>query len=98
MFQFQIFSTAKIPSGVINIICGNNKRLVPALCKNAQVNAIWFTNVPPKFIYAYKSPNQRLFCCNEIWTDFNKAKILKCAIESTFVKTISLPVGDIYAN
>lgn len=98
IFHLQIFSSANVPSGVINIICGNNKCLVPALYKNTDVNAVWFTDVPPKIVYANSNPSQRVFCCNNIWTDFNKAKILKCAVECTFIKTIFLPAGDIFAN
>lgn len=94
----EIFSSAKIPGGVVNVIWGNKTRLLSALCKHTDVNAIWFSTVSFKDVYADCNVTKRVFYCNKMWTNFNEAKSLKFVMESTYIKSIFLPAGDIFAN
>ncbi|XP_035224984.1 putative aldehyde dehydrogenase DhaS [Stegodyphus dumicola] len=96
----EIFKYSDVPGGLINVITGTEETLIKDLVAHRDVNAMWFSsqNQAEKCM-PYSFCPKRSFIYSSSWHNPDKSqRAWKLILESTHVKTVFLPAGDIFAN
>ncbi|GIX68505.1 aldehyde dehydrogenase family 16 member A1 [Caerostris extrusa] len=93
----EIFRSSGIPSGVVNVVCGNRPHLTRHLCSNLNVSALWFVEGHAFINHSRTVYPRRVFDCRDVWklTYINKCR---ASMESTQIKVTYMPAGTIFAN
>lgn len=94
----EIFKSAGVPNGIVNVITGGRCYLTRQLLLNLNIKAIWFGVDGAAFIYHSSDFGpKRTFDCKNIWK-LETEKNFKLILESTQIKTTYLPMGTIFSN
>ncbi|GFR22341.1 hypothetical protein TNCT_494411 [Trichonephila clavata] len=94
----EIFKSAGVPNGIVNVITGGRSYLTRQLTLNKNINAVWFGVDGAAFIYhSYDVRPKRTLNCKNIWKLETK-KNFKLILESTWIKTTYMPMGTIFSN
>eukprot|EP00037_Helgoeca_nana_P015389 m.143660 g.143660 ORF g.143660 m.143660 type:complete len:830 (+) comp22996_c0_seq1:122-2611(+) len=101
---YQVFETSDIPAGVINVVSGSKDVLIKTLAEHQDVEACWYfgTAAGAKFVETKAADN-----CKRTWVDYGvprdwydsvQGQGEEFLIQSTEVKNIWLPMGEVFAN
>ncbi|GFU26111.1 alpha-ketoglutaric semialdehyde dehydrogenase [Nephila pilipes] len=94
----EIFKSAGVPNGIVNVITGGRCYLTRQLMLNLNINAVWFGVDGAAFIYhSCGSFPRRTFDCKNIWKLEGEMNS-KLFLESTQIKTTYMPMGTIFGN
>ena len=95
---YQVFDTSDVPAGVINIVTGTRKELVPVLAAHDDVDGIWFfgPRAEAAEVERLSAGNMKRTWCvwDELdWHDTHHAQGEEFLREATQVKNIWVPYG-----
>ena len=104
-FNFpQIFDTSDLPGGVVNIITGDRDHLTKYLVGHQDVQSVWYfgSAVGSKYVEYGSASNVKRTWVNygesRNWADSEQGHGEEFLNQSTQVKNIWIPMGDIFAN
>eukprot|EP00800_Vazella_pourtalesii_P016613 TRINITY_DN4830_c1_g1_i1.p1 TRINITY_DN4830_c1_g1~~TRINITY_DN4830_c1_g1_i1.p1 ORF type:complete len:684 (+),score=167.23 TRINITY_DN4830_c1_g1_i1:35-2053(+) len=101
---YQVFDTSDLPGGVVNIITGSQEHLTKYLVEHQNVEAMWYFGSPEgsKFVEFSSVNNVKRTWVNygvtRDWMDPEQGEGEEFLIQSTEVKNIWIPMGEIFAN
>lgn len=101
---YQVFDTSDLPGGVVNIVTGSRDHLTKYLAEHQDVEAMWY------FGSAEGSKCVEVASCENVkrswvnygqsrdWTSMEQGQGEEFLYQSTEVKNIWLPMGEMFAN
>lgn len=97
---YQVFDTSDLPSGVVNIVTGDQNTLTKTLAEHAGVDALWYHGdvEGAKMVEEASAHNMKRTWCNNglaiDWFDENQGASEEFLRQATQIKNVWVPYGE----